>query len=485
MVASNKKTRRVQMKNNLFEKDRIDVDNQDVPLYQQVQNLILAEIKSGTLKPGVMIPSSRELAEQMGVSRKTTVKAIENLIIKGYLESKDRVGTFVRKRSVANPSPELSDSRRNDNAEAKCAYSLTVNDGFPDTTLVPFREFSRAHRQIFNRMAQWKMLGYNDAVGYGRLRNMVADVLGQLAALPVSEDEVCMVRGSQMALFLVANAVLSPGDHVAIEIPGYHNAYRAFQSARLNIHEIPVDDDGIDVDKLENLCRETEIHAVYVTPRYQYPTTVTLSKLRRQKLRDLSLRYRFIVIEDDFGIAYNFTNRHIPTMSAMLPKSHYIYIGTFSKIFAPGIRLGYVVSSRDIIRQLAAYRSLVDIQGDIITERSICELLEGGHLQKHLRHSHKIYKERLQEASAEIKRILGDTVCYKAPRGGLALWLSFCGSGITEEQLRQYLHAHDMDAPVFTLSGGAVGIRIGYASLPLQSLMQFLTKLKTLTEKYG
>lgn len=471
------------MNNNLIPKDKLEADNQNVPLYLKVQEAILSDIRSGILKPGMLVPSSRLLAEKLGVSRKTTVKAIENLIMKGYLESKDRVGTYVRKRtSTVCPTSAVS-AKRDARKDSSSTYSLTVNDGFPDTMLLPFREFSRAHRQIFNRMAQWKMLGYNDAVGYARLRSVVADVLGNLADLSIAAEEICMVRGSQMALFLVANAVLRPGDHVAIETPGYQNAYKAFQSAHLNVHTIPVDNNGFDVDNLETLCQETDIRAVYVTPRYQYPTTVTLGKARRQKLRDLSLRYHFLVIEDDFGLAYNFSGRQIPTMSAMLPKTHYIYVGTFSKIFAPGIRLGYVASSPEIIKRIASYRTLVDIQGDIITERSICDIYESGHLRKHLRHSHKIYKDRLQEASAEVKRILGDSVNYEMPHGGLALWIALKTRGITEESLLTYLHAHDTDAPVFTLADGTVGVRIGYASLPLPSLSKFLTRLKELLDK--
>lgn len=465
------------MNTSLFNAENLTTDNQDIPLYLKVQNLILREIKSGTLKHGTMIPSTRELAEQLGVSRKTTVKAVENLIIAGHLESKDRVGVFVRKKQQSKESRQQDTALTDQKDSAAGNYSIVINDGFPDTMLVPFREFSRAYRQIFNRMAQWKKLGYNDAIGYSRLRHLVADVLGHVAGIAVNDDELCMVRGSQMALFLVANAVLSPGDHVAIETPGYHNAYKAFQCARLNIHEIPVDSNGLDVDALEELCKETDIHAVYVTPRYQYPTTVTLSTARRQKLRDLSLRYGFLVIEDDFGLTYNFTSRHIPTMSAMLPKSHYIYIGTFSKVFAPGIRLGYLASSREIARQIASYRTLIDIQGDTITERAICELFDSGQLQKHLRHSIKIYKERLREASAAIKDTLSDAVTYTQPHGGLALWITLKNSNVTEEKVRSALHAHSIDAPIFTLSNGHVGIRIGYASLPLDSLNQFLKKL--------
>lgn len=465
------------MAQNTLNKERLNTDTESTTLYQKVQKLVLEDISSGILKPGTMLPSSRELAVQLDVSRKTIVRALEELVSKGVLESKDRVGIFVprsgaqQKRAAQGAEPVATRSR------VQPAAELVINDGFPDTSLFPFREFSRTYRQIFNHMAQWKMLGYNDPMGYLRFRQVIAEVLGREAGLTVEDDELCAVRGSQMALFLVANAVLSPGEHVAIETPGYPNAYKAFERAGATVHRIPVDADGIDTESLETLCNEVDLTMVYVTPRHQYPTTVTLSKARRQKLHDLSLAHGFIVVEDDFGMAYNFSASYIPSLSARLPKTHYIYIGTLSKIFAPGMRLGFVASSREIIRQIAEFRTLIDIQGDTITERAIFELADSGQLRRHIRRSQKVYKERLADVSREIRRVLGDRVSYRQPHGGLAVWIRLGGGLIEAAALKAYLSAGGITAPVFECADGTVGIRVGYASLSLDDLRRLLHRL--------
>lgn len=466
------------MSNIKFKFNGLSVDNQDIPLYQRVVNMVQREIAAGTLKPGAMLPSSREMAEQLGVSRKTVVTAIDMLLIKGKLVSKDRIGVFVPAKDKADRKSKaaqshLPETATDSNDGQDTAHMIVVNDGFPDTTLIPFREFSRTYRQIFNRMALWQKLGYNDSMGYPKFRNAISDVLARLRGLSLDTDEICVVRGSQMALFLVAHAVLSPGDNVAIEDPHYGNAYKAFDEAGLNIHCIPVDKNGIDVDKLEALCKKISINAVYVTPRHQYPTTVTMSMARRQKIRALSLEYGFFVIEDDFGGDYNFSSRHLAPLSAMLSKSHYIYIGTFSKVFAPGTRMGYVCTSRDVSRRIAEYRTLIDIQGDIIAERALYDLYEHGDLIRHVRRSCKIYKERLRHATSEIHRILGNRVSYKQPHGGLAIWIGI-PTKMTVKQLEQYFASNGIRISVYQLADGTIGVRIGYAAMKSEELTAVL-----------
>lgn len=469
-----------------FKFSSLGLDNQDIPLYQKVINMVQREISSGTLKPGAMLPSSREMAEQLGISRKTVVKAIDMLLIKGKLVSKDRIGVFVPVRDNAKKKTKAEKMHQQEMVVSSqeghdTAHKIVVNDGFPDTTLIPFREFSRAYRQIFNRMAQWQKLGYNDPMGYLKFRNAISDVLARQRGLSINTDEICVVRGSQMALFLVAHAVLSPGDNVAIEYPNYGNAYKAFDEAGLNIHCVPVDKDGIDVDKLETICKQVSINAVYVTPRHQYPTTVTLSMARRQKLRQLSLEYGFFVIEDDFGSDYNFSSRHLAPLSAMLSKSHYIYIGTFSKVFAPGTRLGFVCTSRDVSRRIADYRSLIDIQGDIIAERALYDLYEHGDLTRHVRRSSKIYKERLKNATSEIRRILGSRVSYKQPHGGLAIWIGI-PTKMSVRQLEEYFAGNGISISVYQLADGTIGVRIGYAAMKSEELTTLLECISKVVE---
>lgn len=463
------------MSNISFKFNSLNIDNQDVPLYQKVVDMVLKEISSGTLKPGAMLPSSREMSEQLGISRKTVVKALEILLFKGKLVSKDRVGVFVAHKETKKKKETGAEtaSKKPQEATATASQRITVNDGFPDTTMIPYREFTRTYRQIFNRLAQWQRLGYNDPMGYPKFRGVITDVLANLRGLSVDINEVCVVRGSQMALYLVAHSVLSAGDNIAMEMPGYSNAYKAFEAAGLNVHGIPVDKDGIDVDSLEKLCSKVSLNALYVTPRHQYPTTVTLSMTRRQKLRDLSLKYGFFVIEDDFGSDYNFSSRHLLPLSAMLPKSHYIYISTFSKVFAPSIRIGFVASAHDIMKRIADYRSLIDIQGDIIMERALYDLYENGDIVRHIRRSCKVYKERMKEATNEIHRILGNRVHYKKPHGGLAIWIGIPTS-LTVKQLEEHFANNGISISVHQLTDGTIGVRIGYAAMKREELVAVL-----------
>lgn len=448
----------------------LHTDRQAVPLYKRVQNLIIEKVNNGILKPGDALPSSREMALQLEVSRKTVVKALDLLVARGVLTSKDRVGIFVATKHVAStkdiPTASVSD--------------IVVNDGFPDTSLIPFREYTRTYRQIFNRQSKWQRLVTNDTKGYIGLRQAICEVLGRLVALPVSADEICIVNGSQMGMYLVANAVLSPGDDVVMEMPGYPLLRKTLETARLNVHHIPVDADGLDVDRLETLCQQAVIKVVWTTPRFQYPTTVTLSMQRRKKLCELSMKYGFIIVEDDFGFVYNFSKKYFRTVSSMLPKSHYIYIGNFSKVFTPSARLGYIVASREVTDAIADYRMLIDLHGDTVIEKSIYEIYYNGLLQRHMRNSAKVYKDRLREVSREIRHILGDKVIYRKPHGGLAIWIAFTSTSVTEPLLRDHLAANHVTAPVFTLPDGTVGIRIGFVSISHDNLVRFLEILALL-----
>lgn len=439
----------------------LETDNQTVPLYQQLADAIDEKITAGILKEGTMLPSTRKLAEQLHISRKTVVSAIEILMIKGKVVSKDRVGLL-----VTHPTTSKNTSLNNKRQEETQVppQTIIVNDGFPDTQLLPFHEFSRSYRKLFNRAAQWHNLGYNNPMGYPKLRNYIAEILGKNRELSVESDELCIVRGAQMALFLIANAVLERGNHMAMENPGYHKAYETFTKAGMQVHTIPVDDHGIDVNLLEETCQKVDLKAIYITPRHQYPTTVKLSMERRKRLCHLSEKYGFIIIEDDFGAEFQFTGKHLLPLSSLLEKDRYIYIGTFSKIFAPGIRVGYVTSSFETIRKIAEYRSLIDIQGDAITERALCELYENGDMQRHIRKTARIYKNRLTYITKEIKNVLGNLVTYQKPHGGLAVWLKL-NTSQNKKVLTEKFQKAGISIPLFTLSDGSIGLRIGYASM--------------------
>lgn len=475
------------MKNECNIQIELELDNKEIPLFQQIAEGLQQQICSGILKPDDMLPSSRTLAAQLKVSRKTIVRATEILLLRGELVAKDRSGLYVARPSTTKQTGNTSCRLPTGISTEKCIENrgtqlMKINDGFPDTRLLPFLEFTRAYRKLFNRAAQWKSLGYNSPMGYQKFRSAIASMLRHLRSLAIDDEEVCIVRGSQMALYLVAHSVLTRGHHIAIESPGYGKAYETFLAAGLIVHRVPIDANGICVDELAKLCKQHPLKAVYLTPRHQYPTTVKLSMSRRQQIKQLSLSCNLLVIEDDFGADFQYNGSRLLPLSSMLDKSHYIYISTFSKIFAPAIRVGYVASSSSTIEKIADYRRLVDIQGDTVQEHALYEMLENGVINRHIRRSSRIYRERLEHATQEIQRLLGNDVQYRRPHGGLALWLSF-SSPTTQGEFGALLRQKGMELPIFSLDDGTVGVRIGYASLSSDEMTHVIETLSKVIQK--
>ncbi|MCF0160627.1 MAG: PLP-dependent aminotransferase family protein [Bacteroidaceae bacterium] len=441
---------------------QLDAEDKSVPLYMQVANTLQTLIQAGTLRMGEALPSSRELAEQLGVSRKTVVTAYDQLSYTGWLINKPRVGVFVAERKEVTEKSKSTATQPL--PEKKKGKIIAVDDGIPDTTNVPFVELSRAYRQLFNRAARWQMLGYTHPYGHEHFREAVAQMLNQDRNLAVTSQNICITRGSQMALYLIAHALLKPGDTILIENPGYERAYHTFQRAGLRVLPVDVDAHGINVDQVEQIMQHTHINAIYVTPRHQYPTTVTLSSQRRQQLVKLVRQHPFYVIEDDYGAEFHFYGLKLPPLYRLLPPESAVYIGSFSKILAPAIRIGMMAASEEVIKKVGDLRNLIDIQGDNIMEQAVLDLIEQGAIRRHIKRATKQYHEKKEYLNNRL-RGLADRLDYHNPNGGLAIWVLFKDSDISLLSLEKKLLKHNIDAPLFTMPSGAVGMRIGYASL--------------------
>jgi GntR family transcriptional regulator/MocR family aminotransferase len=226
-----------------------------------------------------------------------------------------------------------------------------------------------------------------------------------------------------MALGLVARALAGEGGTIAVEAIGYPSAWAAFTSARARLVSIPVDARGLDVEALAAVARRERIHAVYVTPHHQYPTTVTLAPGRRSALLDLARRERFAVIEDDYDHELHYEGRPVLPLASTDVHGSVIYVGSLSKVLAPGLRLGYVVAPTPLIERLARERFVVDRQGDHVGERAAAELIEDGTVMRHVRKMRRVYSGRRDRLIELLEGALGDRVEVTRPSGGMALWV--------------------------------------------------------------
>lgn len=416
----------------------IDVDRAAaLPPFLQIARALAAEIQRGRLRPGDRLPGSRRLAASLHVHRNTVLAALDEMMAEGWLEATPGLGTFVARAIVQprGPLPRRPGPRMHAQVpfalpEVPAAYrppmlprgTLNLSSGAPDVRLVPARSIGRAYRRVL-ALRGADLLAYGDPEGHPALRAALASMLSSTRGLAVGSDDVLVTRGSQMALTLVARALLRPGDTVAVEQFGYRPAWEAFRAAGATLVPVPIDGDGVDVDALTLLARRTRLRAVCVTPHHQYPTTVTLKAARRLALLALARARQIAIIEDDYDHEFHYDGRPVLPLASADHAGWVVYIGTLSKILAPGLRIGYVVAPQEVLRSVAAIRSLLDIQGDLATEAAVAALIEDGELQRHIARVRRVYTNRREILANSLRRTFGDGVEFTLAPGGMALWV--------------------------------------------------------------
>ena len=262
----------------------------------------------------------------------------------------------------------------------------------------------------------------SDALPASTARAALAALVRTLRAVPATADHVLVTRGSQMALDLCARALLRPGDRVAVEALGYRPAWHALTLAGATLVPIPVDGDGLDVAALARAHARAPLRALYTTPHHQYPTTVTMSAARRLALMALARRHRWAIFEDDYDHEFHYDGRPVTPLAADDPDGHVVYVGTLSKVLAPGLRLGFVVAPPPVIATLATWRAAMDRQGDQPMEAAVAELIDDGELERHMRRMRVLYQARRDALVAGLAARLPGVLTAPCPRGGISLW---------------------------------------------------------------
>ncbi len=414
-------------------------DSPGKTLHSKLLNTLTADITEGRLPPGSMLPGSRSLAEQLGVNRKTVQQVYEELEAQGWLVTRQRSGTFV---SETLPEQGLSTSDRqlvnsSDRTrsaselveilyqDALCSYNAipVTNDGTPDSRLIPYELLARTYRRVCIDLSRNSRLGYGDPKGSVELRQSVAKMLSGDRFMNCAAEQVCIVRGSQMGIYL-ASRILDPRKGaIVMEELCYLPARAAFESNGFKVLKCRLDDQGLDIDHLRELLAEHTVAAIYVTPHHQYPTTVCLPMDRRLALLELSKAHRFAVLEDDYDHEFHYETNPIPPLASLPNAENVVHIGSMSKVFAPGLRLGYIAADTRFIERAAQEIILIDRQGNAVTELVLSSLMESGEVRRHIRKTRKEYEARRNFAAEEFGRVFGDQVSFTLPTGGMAIWV--------------------------------------------------------------
>lgn len=460
------------------------------PIYLQVVQQIIHLIQHGNLPARMRLPGSRKLSEQLHIHRNTVVKAYEELQALGWIEIQPTRGTFIASTlPLVQPSPwnPAGDSHTSSplsfpfypfpHIETPQADGLPLafNDGLPDIRLAPVDELARTYASTLRLLAKHRKLGYTDAMGHPKLREILAKTLNETRAMNVSPDHLLITRGTIMAMHLAVASLIKPGDYFAVGESNYQTTNMLVRHFGGNLVRVPVDEAGIVTEVLEGICREKSIRGIYVTPHHHHPTTVTLSPERRIHLIELARIYNFVILEDDYDYDFHYDNHPILPLASGNHQGRVLYVGSFTKALAPAFRIGYLVASPSLIREYAKLRRVLDRQGDEVLEKSFAELLESGIIRRSLRKAWKHYKERRDYCCQLFEDRLYSYLQFQKPTGGMAIWTQFDPS-IDLTQLQQRALARGLglsDGARYQAFGRKENTtRMGFASMNIEELEQ-------------
>ncbi len=274
--------------------------------------------------------------------------------------------------------------------------------------------------------------------------------------------------------------ILQPGSTVIVGDLNYVLADRLFEQMGAKLIKVKVDENGIDVDEIENICKKSPPGLLYIIPHHHHPTTVTLSKERRIKLLEIIRQYRLPVIEDDYDYDFHYENSPILPLASADHGGYVIYIGSISKTLAPTIRLGYLIAGEDFIWQASMFKRLVEIRGDVLFEESVAHLFNTGEMQRHLRKSVKLYKERRDVFCDMLNACMGDLIHFNRPNGGMAVWATVTPEYSIPDLARRLKAEKGIymnDGSLYKYKDDVNGIRLGFASLNTDEMQKFIDAL--------
>ena len=404
------------------------------PLHQQVYSQLRRAILSGRLQSGQRLPASRALAKSLGLSRTTVTQGYDQLISEGYLQTRPGAGTYVCNQLPENllaaeaidhvnhvsVEPPLSDYgnlvKQLPTRRVPGDVDISFRYGQPALDLFPIKLWRKLLSKYCRETNHW--LAYaTTSTGYGPLRQAVSDYLQQSRAVRCHPEQVIITNGSQQALSLITQLLVNPKDSIAIEDPGYLGARHIFQASGAHLLPVPLDRDGLMVDALIN--HQVTPRLVYVTPSHQFPTGALLSLPRRLALLQWAWETGTLIIEDDYDSEYRYGGRPIPSLQGLDTHDSVLYVGTFSKVMFPSIRLGYLVLPDSLIEVFSKAKWLADRQPPVLTQAVLAEFIAAGHLERHIRKMRLCYESRRNVLVQALYKYFGNAVEILGDSAGL------------------------------------------------------------------
>ena len=431
----------------------VDPNNADAA-YRQVYRQLRAAILSGELPPGSRLPATRALARASGIARVTVVEAYRQLEAEGFTESRVGAGTFVAAGVVA--AGVVADGRVAASGDAPVAFRPALTEwgrraveaghsapspdsGRPEIDFGLGRAFAELFPYDIWRRLLARYLSTDDAMlsrygspaGFFPLRQAVAGYLGRARGVRCAAEQVVIVSGAQQALDILSRLLLNPGEEVVVETPGYRDAFTLFRLHGAQLVGLPVDEEGLPVDRIPAGCRA---RLAFVTPTHQFPKGGTMPLARRMALLAWARARGALVIEDDYDGDLRYDGHSLAALQGVDADGRVVYLGTFSKVLFPALRLGYLVLPPPLVTPFVRAKDLVDRGAPTLTQAAVADFIAEGHFERHLRHLRRLYGQRRATLGAALTARLGERMHFSPLAAGLHVML-FPEAGVDEARL--------------------------------------------------
>lgn len=469
-----------------------------IHLHQQLYEGLREAILTGRFTSGLRLPSTRKLATELGVSRNTVINAFEQLQAEGFIETQTGAGSYI---ATLAPAPLLNyphempsttatagklstyAKRLNANqARHTGQYHLAFTPGIPELKQFPLKIWSRLLSHHC-RDASSDLLSYAPTAGYWPLREAVAEYLQACRAVQCSAEQVLITCGAQQALDLCARLLLDTDDTVWFEEPGYLGARGALSATGAKLIPIPVGDDGITIEP--TVSSQSNPRLIYVTPSHQYPTGVTMSLQRRLELLSFARQNQAWVIEDDYDSEFRYRGRPLASLQGLAKGGNVIYIGTFSKVLMPALRLGYIVLPEPLVPTFEKARSFIDTHPPTATQVALNHFIREGHFAAHIRRMRRLYEHRQSVLLEQIDKQLSDFLTSTPNDAGMHLLASateaFDDQKMAQVAARTGLQLRALSS-YFIDKTDQSGFVLGYAGFDDDEISAGVSQLKKLFE---
>lgn len=457
-------------------------------IYKTVYTNTIAKIKEGLLRTGDALPSTREMAKNYKCHRLTVMNVFQDLIAEGWIETSERSRYRVSAKIpiTASEDPVKTKSGKDLSKKAKKVppidleknrYALEFWGGQPDLRLFPTDEFRRVLSQALKRTKP-DQLNYGMTIGLHSCLKEVSDYLRKSRNL--LNKEFIITNGSQEAILLIAQTFIKPGDKIAIERKGYPPAWKLFESLGAELISIEVDEEGLNTEDLDEKLMLHKIKLIYVTPLHQYPTTITMSPRRRQRLIELAEKHLIPILEDDYDHEFHYAGPPPPPLSTETQMG--LYVCSFSKVLFPGARLGVIACDANILQNLSYQKFIISRQTDCLAQIGLSAWIRDGGFERHLRKMCRTYENRFRHMQEKLLSMQPETgIEWNTPTGGMSIWVNLNRDSKQIADLAKkkgvlFQHESSMDAQ----NAKGTHLRIGFAGVNEKEISQGLGVLQSL-----